>query len=479
MSARAGKWLRSIGGGIVVVAIVVGVAAAGMPRVHDWLKPTASSEVSAVRSEGPQAALTNNSSSLLLPPEIQKKLGIQTVTVTRPATGPQIRLDGSTGLDPDWTHWARARFSGELVYIASVPTLERDADGKTKTRPLSADDFVEEGQLLAVVWSKDLGEKKSELIDALSQLRLDTETLERQEELYKKGGVPIRTLEETRRRVEGDRIAVARAERTLRVWRVSDDEMKQIRDEAKRLFERRLLPADARSTLDQPENDWARVELRAPFSGMVLERNVGPHDIVDTSTVIFKIAKMDRLLIQANAYEESLPALLSLAPEKRRWQVRLKADPAAQPMDGSIKHIRHVLDPATQTVFVVGYVDNSKGLLRSGQFVTATVTLPVPEGVVSIPATALVEDGWQSTVFVQLNPPRLEYTMLRVQVTQRFQDHVLVRSELTPEAQRLSPQDEKLGLLPFSPLPEGALVVASGSVELKAELAEQMSKAKK
>jgi cobalt-zinc-cadmium efflux system membrane fusion protein len=255
--------------------------------------------------------------------------------------------------------------------------------------------------------------------------------------------------------------------------------MKQIRDEAQRLFERRSLLADARPAPDQPENDWARVELRAPFSGIVVERNVAPHDIVDTSTVIFKIAKMDRLLIQANAYEESLPALLSLTPERRRWQVRLKADPAAQPMEGAIKHIRHVLDPATQTVFVVGYVDNAKALLRSGQFVTATVTLPPPEGVVSIPTTALVEDGWQSTVFVQLDAAKLEYTMLRVQVTQRFQDHVLVRGQLTPEAQRLSPQDEKLGLLPFSPLPEGTRVVASGSVVLKAELAEQLAKAKK
>lgn len=479
MNTRAGKWLRSVGGGIVVIAIVVGVAAAAMPRVQDWLKPQPAENTPSHGPIEPQVALADRPNTLTLPPEIDKKLGIQVVTATRPATGPQIRIDGSTGLDPDWTHWARPRFSGELVYIASVPTLERDAGGKTATRPLSADDFVEEGQLLAVVWSKDLGEKKSELVDALAQLRLDTETLERQEELSKKGVVPIRTLEEARRRVDGDRVAVARVERTLRVWRVSDAELDQIRAEARRLFERRLQPAEENPLRGQPETDWARVEVRAPFSGVVIERNVGPHDIVDTSTVIFKIAKIDRLLVQANAYEESLPALLSLSPERRRWQVRLKADPTAPPVEGAIKHIRHVLDPATQTVFVVGYVDNARGLLRSGQFVTATVTMPAAEGVVAIPTGALVEDGWQSTVFVQLDPARPEYTMLRVQVAQRFQDHVLVRSRLGPEVQRLSDQDEKLGLLPLSPLPEGTRVVASGSVVLKAELAEQMAKAKK
>ena len=50
-------------------------------------------------------------------------------------------------------------------------------DDKPNERPLRHGDKVTVKQLLAVIWSKDLGEKKSELVDALSQLRLDIKYL--------------------------------------------------------------------------------------------------------------------------------------------------------------------------------------------------------------------------------------------------------------------------------------------------------------
>ena len=45
---------------------------------------------------------------------------------------------------------------------------------------------------------------------------------------------------------------------------------------------------------------------------------------------------------------------------------------------------------------VRGHIPNPEGLLRAGQFVTATVELLPPKNVVEVPISAVVEDGKDS-----------------------------------------------------------------------------------
>src|SRR5207237_9985785 len=96
-------------------------------------------------------------------------------------------------------------------------------------------DSVVPGQVLAIVWSKDLGEKKSELVDAVSKLRADEQTLRRLESLHKDTGTSERSLRDAERAVEADRIAVERAVRTLRSWRLTESEIDAVRAEVDRL----------------------------------------------------------------------------------------------------------------------------------------------------------------------------------------------------------------------------------------------------
>ncbi|MCX7419046.1 MAG: hypothetical protein NT013_05855 [Planctomycetia bacterium] len=53
-------------------------------------------------------------------------------------------------------------------------------------RPVSFGDFVKKGQLLTVIWSKELGKKNSELIESWAQLHTDETKLKRLEELLSK-----------------------------------------------------------------------------------------------------------------------------------------------------------------------------------------------------------------------------------------------------------------------------------------------------
>jgi multidrug efflux pump subunit AcrA (membrane-fusion protein) len=107
-------------------------------------------------------------------------------------------------------------------------------------------------------------------------------------------------------------------------------------------------------------------------------------------------------------------------------------------------------------------VANPKGGLLVGQFVTVTITLPVPPGEVAIPAGALVETGKEAIVFIQPDPQKLEYVQRRVAVVRRGRDVVHVRSTLRPE-------EARQGLQALRP---GERVVTAGAVELQALLAD-------
>ena len=75
-----------------------------------------------------------------------------------------------------------------------------------------------------------------------------------------------------------------------------------------------------------------------------------------------------------------------------------------KPIAGLVDDIGYLIDPNQHTAVVRGHIPNPNGLLRAGQFVTATVELLPPKNVVEVPIGALVEDGKDSIVFVQADP---------------------------------------------------------------------------
>jgi cobalt-zinc-cadmium efflux system membrane fusion protein len=98
------------------------------------------------------------------------------------------------------------------------------------------------------------------------------------------------------------------------------------------------------------------------------------------------------------------------------------------------------------------------------------VNIPPPDDVVEIPTDALVDDGMQDVVFVQPDASIQRFTMRSVQVTQRFDRVVFVRSTPIPKEEQLTAKEAEERLLPKEPLRPGERVLLSGAVELKAAL---------
>jgi membrane fusion protein, heavy metal efflux system len=408
--------------------------------------------------------------TLIVPERVRETLGIQaSVAVKEPEQNRPLVMPGSTALEPARVGRVRTRFNAEVAQITDVVDGEhRTASGETMLRQLRPGDRVKKGDVLAVVWSTDVGGRKSDLVDALVQLRLDEERLKAREALFAKGGLPEDTLNQTRHDVISDRNAKERAERTLRTWNIPEHEIQAVYDEAE------LVSARQGKRDKDKERLWARSELIAPRDGTIVECNVTPGEFVADNTVnLFTIAEVDRLLVIANPPEDQLPALLSLSPKKRRWSLEL----VGSAIEGPIEEIGYILDANQHTAVVKGYIDNPDAKLRAGQFVSATVNLPPPPDVVEVPLTALAEDGKQSFVFVQPDPTKPRYTMRRVKVTHRFEDTAFVSSRLTPAEQKLTVQEIAQGFQPLEPLKQDDLVIASGVLELRSALEDKESKA--
>jgi cobalt-zinc-cadmium efflux system membrane fusion protein len=493
---RIGKWFP-LAAVILGVLILMVIAAAAMPLVgfspvKDWWKKIApSGESSSAVEDGPITELApGQADTLRLAPAVVKRLGIHVAEVKElapsgrlePPHRPQGRDDfdgwteaqvrevtksrvlhlfGTLGWDTNHLAQVRSRFPGEVVEIGTVQESGKSSL-ETVARPLHYGDRVTEGQLLLAVWNTDLGNKKNDLVDALTQLRLDRQNLKRVEDAYGKAAQTDVQLDQAKRSVEASENRVAAVEATLRAWRVPEQEIKAVKEEAERIAERK-----GKRDIEK-EKLWPRVETRAPFDGVIVEKSVALHNFVDTSTDLLKIAKLDKLSVYAYAYEEDLPALLALKPQQRRWQIRLENEPRAKPLSGTIDVIGYSIDPTQHTAVIMGQVDNPEERLRAVQSITASITLPPNPNEVVIPTTALVEDGRESVVFVQPDPTKLEYRQERVTVTRREREVVFVSTVRKP-----GPSQKEFPLQPGK-----SWVVSSGSVELKAALEDLQSAAK-
>jgi cobalt-zinc-cadmium efflux system membrane fusion protein len=541
--------LAGLGGGYLLGLPLPGLAA---PAREDKPKETSLAASVALVKDRPH--------TLEVPTDVGTVLGFRKgqqdllAVAEEPSVMRPLTLAGSTALDPTRLARIRARFApARVVGLGTINDLS-PRTGRTEPRELRPGDRVRKGDVLGVFYSVDVGSKKNDLLNALVQLELDQKILDNAEK-HKEALSDAQWLTFVRA-VQGDRNEISRALNNLEVWDIPQDEIDALHEEAKKISadkdawfktrEGRWVKGEKHGGKkdDRNENPWGKVTLRAPFDGVIVERNLHVDEMVVDNTVnLFQIADVDRLLVVANAPEDDLPTLETLAHEKRWWSVRTagaaagkvqfkltdtvltalraadvpaavvakldplkgkeftESEPFVQEMAklldkddlrrfqtlildladtnvllGPIEEISYLIDPNQHTAIIKGYIANPGARIRAGQYVSATVRVPRPAGVVEVPMDAVVDDGKQSLVFVQTG--KNQYTMRRVQVTHRFEQRAFVRSTPIPEKERLTPQEAEEGLLPKEPLQPGERVLQSGAGELKAALLELESQPK-
>ncbi|MBN9120023.1 MAG: efflux RND transporter periplasmic adaptor subunit [Planctomycetes bacterium] len=412
-----GGWISRIGRAVAVGAVVLIAGGAAAWLASGSPKPTSSTTAEKKEPDAAPKLRRTGSDTVVVPAGVQASLGLKTAPATAPTRKRTLpAFQGTLNFDNGQLARVQSPFAG--LVVDPNPGAEQVVSALPSTKPPlpRVGDRVNKGDVLAVVWSKDLGEKKSEFVDAVAKLKTDEETLRRLEDLYQNNGTAERTVREQERTVKADRVAVERAEATLRAWRIDDIP-------ALRAAADQLASPDKEAKRTDPAT-WARVEIKAPIGGVILERNVAVGQVVDTTSDLFRVGDLSTLAVWVHVYEEDL-ALLRGVDLPRPWTVSAPALPGST-FSGRLERIGASIDPVQHTALVTGTVDNPNGELRAGMAVSVTVELDVPKGEVELPAEAVVEDGRESFVFVRTDPSADTFVRRPVAVVRRSRDVISV-----------------------------------------------------
>ncbi len=140
------------------------------------------------------------------------------------------------------------------------------------------------------------------------------------------------------------------------------------------------------------------LELTAPLSGTVMEKNVVPEQMVQPGMTLYKIANLSQVWIQAEIYESELP----FVSKGQTATVSIPAYPDRK-LKGTVDFIYPFLEAKTRTNRVRLVFDNPDGLLKPNMYVNVEIQNELG-GRLTVPARAVFDTGRRQYLFVEQEP---------------------------------------------------------------------------
>jgi len=143
--------------------------------------------------------------------------------------------------------------------------------------------------------------------------------------------------------------------------------------------------------------DLSHVEVRAPFAGTIEQKIVSAAERTQLGETLFVLADTTSLWIAADLRERDWSAL------RLREGDPLTIESPAIPgktIAAKVHFLGREVSEATNSVPLVGVVDNRDGALRPGLFARVTIPVEVPRDVVAVPESAVTRHDGAPFVFV-------------------------------------------------------------------------------
>jgi membrane fusion protein, heavy metal efflux system len=143
--------------------------------------------------------------------------------------------------------------------------------------------------------------------------------------------------------------------------------------------------------------------IAAPITGTVVDRQVGPGQILkpDTTTPLFQISDLSELWVHGDVFESDLPNIRLGARAEIRVDSYLK-----HVFPARVSFINPTVDPVTRTVHVRCEVSNPRERLKPDMFAKMKITAAAKQAVPVIPASAVVARDGNPFVLVEEAPGR-------------------------------------------------------------------------
>ncbi len=260
-----------------------------------------------------------------------------------------------------------ARFPGEIqLNDERTAHVVPRVPGVAETVQVSVGQSVRQGQLLAVFSSPQVSELRSAL--QMAQRRLDhtRSVLEREKRLWEQRISAEQDYLQAQHAVQEAEIDLQNAQQKLAALGVGGS-----------------------------ERSSNRFELRAPYAGLVVERNLSIGEAVKEDTPIFTIADMNTVWAEVHIPAADLPLL------RVGDRVSLQATAFNAQATGTVAFIGALVGEQTRMARARIVVPNPAGIWRPGLFVNVEVRAARTEVPVAVNTEALQTLGTQQVVFVR------------------------------------------------------------------------------
>jgi len=353
---------------VIVTALVIGVALAATATATALWRATPSASVAA--NGKPRGA-----STIRLSPKQLMAGQVKTSPAARREVRPAVQALGRATFDPRHSATVGARIRATVREVAKF-------EG----------DRVKKGELLAELESSELGSTQASVLMFEAQAHAAERNASREERLAKRGLTTEREVEEANSRLAEVEARVHAAKQGVRA-----------------LGGEVATPRDTRAL--------GVIALRAPLSGVVVERKVSKGQSLEPDSVAYTIADLDYLWAELQVFERDLA---QVAVGQKVELSLLSTNETG--FSGVVAHVGHHVDPETRAVPVRVEIDNRDRRLRPGQAVKAMIFSNTPKLVLAVPKSAVARVDGVPTIFVSVG----EREFRAVSVTLGVEDAQLV-----------------------------------------------------
>ncbi len=289
--------------------------------------------------------------------EIQE-IGLETASAGPGTAAVHITLPGEIGVNQDRTAHIVPRVEGIV------------ADVKKKLG-----DTVKADEVIAVIESQPLADMKAAYLAAAERHTLAVLSFEREQRLWKEKISSEQDYLEKRQVMAEAEIEKRSAEQKLYALGFDESSLKTLFDESGRRL--------------------TRFEIKAPFAGTIIEKNIVYGQLVGTDSAVYVVADLSEVWVDLQAYPKDLPSI------KTGQKAVISADSEIPDTEGIIRYVGPTVAAGSRTALVRVILSNEQGLFRPGLFVTAAVAASLTPVKVMIPKDALQSLEGKKCVFVK------------------------------------------------------------------------------
>ena len=226
---------------------------------------------------------------------------------------------------------------------------------------------VKKGQVLAVISSASVSETRSELQSAQRRRELAQTTYEREKSLWEQKISPEQDVLQARQALREAEIAVANTTQKLRTLGTSTS-----------------------------SGSLGRLELRAPFDGMVVEKHIALGEAVKEDANVFTLTDL------SSVWAELSVAARDLQQVRVGEQVVVRAGASDATANGVIAYVGSFIGEQTRTAPARVVLPNPQGAWRPGLFVTVEILTGEKASPVTVASSALQTVDDTPVVFLKV-----------------------------------------------------------------------------